>query len=156
MRWIKRSVWVVVVLLLALAGAVGVYVQRSLPVLDGQLRLSVLKAPVDIKRDASDVTHVIAQSPLDAMRAIGYVHAQERGWQLEFNRRIMHGELAEILGEAALPVDKLLHPQLRGRVRHDVRDAGETCLIEIGEEAVPVFFLHGVHLGSRSGVVSPS
>ena len=99
MRWIKRGVWALVVLLVALAAAGGVYLQRSLPVLDGQLRLSVLKAPVEIKRDASDVTHVLAQSPLDAMRAIGYVHAQERGWQLDFNRRIMRGELSSLLGQ---------------------------------------------------------
>ena len=108
MRWIKRGVWALVVLLVALAAAGGVYLQRSLPVLDGQLRLSVLKAPVEIKRDASDVTHVLAQSPLDAMRAIGYVHAQERGWQLDFNRRIMRGELSSLLGPATLETDKLM------------------------------------------------
>lgn len=108
MRWIKRGMWAVLALLVVLGFALGLYVQRSLPQLDGQLRLSVLKAPVEIKRDASDVTHVIAQSPLDAMRAIGYVHAQERGWQLDFNRRIMRGELSALLGPATLETDKLM------------------------------------------------
>jgi penicillin amidase len=107
-RWIKRGLWAVLALGLLLAVAAGIYVQRSLPLLDGQLRLSVLKGPVEVKRDASDVTHVLAQSPLDAMRAIGYVHAQERGWQLDFNRRIMRGELSALLGPATLETDKLM------------------------------------------------
>ena len=41
-----------------------------------------------------------AQSARDAWFSLGYVHAQERGWQLEFNRRVMHGELSEVLGPA--------------------------------------------------------
>jgi acyl-homoserine lactone acylase PvdQ len=45
---------------------------------------------------------------LDTWRALGFVHAQERGWQLEFNRRLMRGELSEILGAATLDTDKLM------------------------------------------------
>ena len=65
MRWIKRGLWAVLALGLLLAVAASIYVQRSLPLLDGQLRLSVLKGPVEVKRDAADVTHILAQSPLD-------------------------------------------------------------------------------------------
>ena len=67
-----------------------------------------MKAPVSVTRDAADVTHIKAQSPSDAWFAIGYVHAQERGWQLEFNRRVMHGELSEAFGATTLETDKLL------------------------------------------------
>jgi acyl-homoserine lactone acylase PvdQ len=63
---------------------------------------------VSVARDPSDVTHIKAQSPRDAWFALGYVHAQERGWQLEFNRRVMHGELSEVFGPATLETDKLL------------------------------------------------
>jgi acyl-homoserine lactone acylase PvdQ len=61
-----------------------------------------------LARDPADVTHIKAQSPRDAWFALGYVHAQERGWQLEFNRRVMHGELSEVFGPATLETDKLL------------------------------------------------
>ncbi|MDI1342291.1 penicillin acylase family protein [Polaromonas sp.] len=108
MVWIKRFFWVLLVLLAGLAAALAVYATRALPALDGELRLPALAAPVTVARDGADVTHIKAQTPRDAWMALGYVHAQERGWQLEFNRRVMHGELSEVLGEATLDTDRLM------------------------------------------------
>ena len=108
MVWFKRLAWALLALLVLLAAAAGVYVNRSFPVIDGELTAAGLHAPVSIGRDAADVTHIKAKAPHDAWFAIGYVHAQERGWQLEFNRRVMHGELSEVFGTATLDTDKLL------------------------------------------------
>ena len=108
MVWVKRMMWAVLALLTLLAAFLAVYVYRSFPAVSGELQTAGVKAPVTIARDAFDVTHIKAQSPTDAWFAIGYVHAQERGWQLEFNRRVMHGELSEVLGPATLETDKLL------------------------------------------------
>jgi penicillin amidase len=90
------------------AAASAIYVWRSFPTLDGELRVPGLSAPVQVRRDASDVTHIDAQSVADAYFALGYIHAQERSWQLEFNRRVMHGELSEVFGPATLDTDRLL------------------------------------------------
>jgi len=106
--WMKRLFGGALLLVLLLAAAIAIYVYRSFPALDGELRVSGLSAPVRVARDGADVTHIQAQSPRDAWMALGYVHAQERGWQLEFNRRVMHGELSEVLGEATLDTDKLM------------------------------------------------
>ena len=103
--WVASGLLILVLLTVAL---VGIYLLRAQPQLDGQLTLPGLSAPVKISRDPSGVVHIEGASQLDTAFALGMVHAQERGWQLEFNRRIMHGQLAEILGEAALPVDKLM------------------------------------------------
>jgi len=108
MGWTKRVLMGGAATLAVVGLGLGLYVQKSLPALDGELGLPGLSAPVQVLRDTSDVTHVLAQTPDDAWRALGYVHAQERGWQLEFNRRVMRGELAEVLGEAALETDKLM------------------------------------------------
>lgn len=90
-------------------GAVlSVYALGSLPQLDGNWTLPGLQATVHVRRDAADVTHIQARNRLDAFRALGMVHAQERGWQLELNRRVMHGRLAQVFGPAALPTDQLL------------------------------------------------
>ena len=94
-----------IALLLAFA---AVYVWRSFPKLDGEMRAPGLLSPVQVRRDAADVTHIEAQSLADACFALGWVHAQERGWQLEFNRRVMHGELSEVFGGATLDTDKLM------------------------------------------------
>lgn len=108
MAWLKRlAVGALALLLLAGAGA-AVYALRTFPQLDGTLRAAGLKHAVAVRRDEADVTHIDARTPWDAWFAMGYVHAQERTWQLEFNRRLMRGELSEILGPATLDTDKLM------------------------------------------------
>ena len=95
-------------LVLLLIAATAFYVDRTFPVLDGELQVPGLASRVTLARDQADVTHIRAESAHDAWFSLGYVHAQERGWQLEFNRRVMHGELSEVLGPATLETDKLL------------------------------------------------
>ena len=107
-RWLLRALWLLA-LLLAAALLLGVaYVWRAFPSLQGEATAPGLQAPVQVRRDAADVTHIEAQSIRDASFAIGWVHAQERSWQLEFNRRVMHGTLSEVFGAATLDADKLM------------------------------------------------
>jgi penicillin amidase len=105
---IRRTLMALAALLALLLAAVAVYAWRSFPQLDGEIRATGLAAPVQVRRDTSDVTHIEAQGLADAYFALGWVHAQERSWQLEFNRRVMHGELSEILGAGTLETDKLM------------------------------------------------
>lgn len=107
-RVLIRFSWVLLAALAMLAITFGVYVGRSQTVVDGSLQLPGLRGAVEVKRDASDVTHILASDPRDAWMAMGYVHAQERGWQLEFNRRIMRGTLSEVFGPATLETDRML------------------------------------------------
>ncbi len=80
----------------------------SLPTYRGEVRVPGLDAPVRIVRDAHAIPHILARSPRDAYWALGYAHAQDRLWQLEMHRRIGQGRLAEVLGPAALPVDRFI------------------------------------------------
>lgn len=107
-RWGLKAGAAAVALALLAGGVLAVYGVQAQPRLDGELVLAGLGAPAWARRDAADVTHIDAASPQDAWRALGFVHAQERGWQLEFNRRLMHGRLSEILGPATLELDKLM------------------------------------------------
>ncbi|EHL23583.1 penicillin amidase [Acidovorax sp. NO-1] len=108
MAWMKRTaLGLVAAALLAGAGA-AVYVQRSFAQLDGSIAVAGLGNAVQVRRDGADVTHIRAQSPQDAWFSMGYVHAQERTWQLEFNRRVMHGQLSEVFGPATVETDKLM------------------------------------------------
>jgi penicillin G amidase len=107
-RWLKRIAQFLLLALLALSAAFGVWVFHTLPMVDGALKVAGLSQRVQINRDADDVVHIQAQSNRDAAFALGFAHAQDRSWQLEFNRRVMHGELSEILGEVTLPTDKLM------------------------------------------------
>jgi penicillin amidase len=81
-------------------------IQRCTPNLDGDLALDCLDQPVEIRRDRHGIPHIYAQNRADLWRAQGFVHAQERLWQMEQNRRIARGALAELFGVAALDADR--------------------------------------------------
>ncbi len=113
-----------IVLLLAIAGvALYLLARRSLPVVDGTLTVSGLSAPIEIIRDADDIPHIFAGSRLDALYGLGYVHAQDRLWQMEFQRRIGHGRLSEVFGTATLPQDRFLRTVGFGRAARQAWDA---------------------------------
>jgi penicillin amidase len=78
----------------------------SLPRLDGQRRLAGLAAPVTIERDDLGVPTIHAGSRLDAVRALGFLHAQDRFFQMDLLRRQAAGELADLVGYGALRLDQ--------------------------------------------------
>lgn len=89
-----------------LAGAGRLYLSRSYPTDDGLVVAPGLSAAVEIYRDRWGVPHIYAQNAADLFFAQGYVHAQDRLWQMEFQRRAGRGRLAQVLGEAALESDR--------------------------------------------------
>jgi penicillin G amidase len=105
-----------IVLLIAIVSAGGyVYLRRSLPLLDGDVQVHGISAPIEIVRDADAVPHVLASNKADALFGLGYVHAQDRLWQMEFQRRIGHGRLSEIFGKPTIPQDRFLRTVGFGR-----------------------------------------
>ncbi len=88
--------------------AISLLDRSRLPQIQGQLTLKGLQAPVQVLRDRWYVPHILAQSAQDAVFAQGFVHAQERLWQMDFNRRVVAGRLSEVLGEGALMPDRVM------------------------------------------------
>jgi len=80
--------------------------RASRPGLDGSLPLAGLSAPVEIRRDDAGVPTIEASDRLDASRALGFLHAQDRFFQMDLLRRSAAGELSELFGAVALPVDR--------------------------------------------------
>ena len=98
-----------VVLLLA-AGAVLFFryqIRKSFPLVDGTVRVTALRAPVEVVRDEFGVPRIEAASEHDLMVALGYVHAQDRLWQMDLARRAGEGRLSEIFGVRTVPFDRL-------------------------------------------------
>jgi penicillin amidase len=93
--------------LVAAGGAAAWHIRTKLPVREGSVTLKQLKAPVTVAYDERGVPHIRAQNEDDMYRALGYVHAQDRLFQMEMVRRLASGELAEILGPKLLETDKL-------------------------------------------------
>ena len=108
MRRIYKIALAVLVATALAAGAAGTwYVHTKQPVRSGSLALQHLQAGVTVRYDERGVPHIQASNEADLYRALGYVHAQDRLFQMEMLRRLSQGELAEILGPKLLPVDKL-------------------------------------------------
>jgi penicillin amidase len=105
-RWLKRIALLLLALILAGGATAWWLLRASLPQLDGELALAGLSAPVTVLRDANGTVTIEAANETDAMRALGYVHAQERFFEMDLMRRMAAGELSELFGAVALETDK--------------------------------------------------
>jgi penicillin amidase len=107
MKIVKRIAIALLLLLLVAAGGGYLYVQSTAPVYEGSVTLKGLKGEVEVYYDTFGVPHIYAGTLEDAYFALGYVHAQDRLFQMELARRAAAGRLAEVLGKELIPTDKL-------------------------------------------------
>jgi penicillin amidase len=107
-RWLGWTLAVLFALIVVGAGGGYLWLRGSLPQIDGEIRVKGLAGPVTVVRDPWAIPHIEAASLLDATFALGFVHAQDRLWQMEFQRRLGAGRLAEIAGPATLPTDRYI------------------------------------------------
>lgn len=154
MRRLARSIAVLLALLAVLSAAAlasaYVYLRQSLPKVEGEVPAPALKAAVEVLRDAYGIPHIFASTEADAAYALGYVHAQDRLWQMEMNRRIGSGRLAELLGPAGLEADRFLRTI-------GVRRAAQASLAQLDAVSLGVLeaYSAGVNAFLAAGPVLP-
>ncbi|SEM82957.1 penicillin amidase [Pseudomonas sp. ok272] len=112
----KRALTILAVLLVVLGIGAGGYLYSKQPTRQGQVQLQHLEGPVTVRYDERGVPHIRAEHEADLYRTLGYVHAQDRLFQMEIMRRLSRGELAEVLGPKLVDTDKLFR-SLRIRER---------------------------------------
>ncbi|HUD41751.1 MAG TPA: penicillin acylase family protein [Dokdonella sp.] len=106
LRWAGRLLAAAILLSGIAAAAAWALLRASLPQLDGDVAAAALRAPVTVERDTAGSVTVRAADRSDLAWAIGYVHAQERYFEMDLMRRSAAGELAALFGEAAVPLDR--------------------------------------------------
>ena len=122
--------------------AAWLYSRTLYPTYEGELSLENLSENVTVHFDENGVPHINAETQKDAYTALGYVHAQDRGWQMELIRRIAPGRLSEIFG------DKLVETDVFFAGLGLVEDANESITkIDINSEAykLTIAYLDGVN-----------
>jgi penicillin amidase len=107
--------------------------RRSLPTLDGAVALPGLEGSVEVLRDRFGVPQVFAESEWDLFFAQGYVHAQDRFFQMELGRRAGHGRLSELIGGSALEFDLLSRTIGFGRIAASAEKNGSPETLEVLE-----------------------
>jgi penicillin amidase len=130
---------------IAAALALWLVLRSSLPMLDGRASLPGLDAGVSIERDAAGVPTIVARSRNDLARGLGYVHGQDRYFQMDLLRRAAAGELSALLGPALLPIDR----QLRVHRFRDVAHAVVAAL-DAHDRALLDAYVAGVNAGLGS------
>ena len=144
-RWLKIagiSLIVVVVIAGFLVGWTYRTIAQSVALLDGEIEFSGLASAVTIERDALGVPTIRGSNRLDVARGLGFLHAQERFFQMDLMRRQAAGELCVLFGAGALPADRAsrMH-QFRQRARRVIETMAET------EKAVVAAYAEGVNAG---------
>jgi len=142
MKWFKRILGGLLLLILVLALALWLALRGSLAQLDGERALPELGAPAELQRDARGYLTITAESRLDVARALGFVHAQERFFQMDLMRRNAAGELSALVGPKALPLDKARRVH---RFRH--RAGAALAAMPADERALLDAYVVGVNAG---------
>lgn len=107
MTFLRAAGGAVALLVIALAGGF-LWLRGSLPQVDGTLRVAGLDERVTVTRDAHGIPRIVAASEHDAYFALGFVHAQDRLWQMEMQRRAGAGRLSEMFGPSSLGTDRFI------------------------------------------------
>ncbi|MGV8922066.1 MAG: penicillin acylase family protein [Thermomonas sp.] len=150
LSWVKRILLAMLLLIVASILVIWWLLRGSVALLEGELPLAGLSAPLSVQRDALGVVTIDAANQADAMRALGFVHAQERYFEMDLMRRSAAGELAELVGPAALDTDKKrrMH-RLRARAMRNLDTA-------IGDkQALLQAYTDGVNAGLADLDVKP-
>ncbi len=150
-RWLLRIASGLIVLAVAFVALAYLFATRSLPDYNEDFTLEGINAPVEIVRDNAAVPHILAQTDHDAYFGLGFVHAQDRFWQMMMLRRTAQGRLSELFGPSTLKVDELMRRfDLYGLATSSVaaQDAPTLAALEAYADGVNAWITQ-VGLGAR-------
>ena len=102
----KKVLWWFIALIILIVISAFLFINSMKPDYDGQVKLKNLDSKVKAYYDPYGIPHIYGKNEKDAFRALGYVHAQDRLWQMELLRRIGKGGLSELFGKDLLRTDK--------------------------------------------------
>ena len=107
-RWLFRIATGMLVLSLCVVGLIYWFASRSLPAYDARVGIEGLSQPIEIVRDNANVPHIFGATDDETFFALGYVHAQDRLWQMTMLRRTAQGRLSELFGTSTADIDAFI------------------------------------------------
>ena len=144
-RYLAGAAGVIVIAIVGTAAVLYAEMRASLPQLDGEAAMPGAGAAITIERDALGIPTITGRSRADVARGLGFVHAQDRFFQMDLARRRAAGELAELFGAAAVPLDsKTRVLRLRARAQRSVE------LAPPEDRALLQAYVDGVNAGLKA------
>ena len=148
MNWLRHAVFGPLLVVLVVTGGVYLWYRTAQVMTDGTIEVAGIDGPVTIARDKDGIPRITAANERGAFFGLGFVHAQDRLWQMDFHRRLGSGRLAEVLGERGLGTDRIMRTL-------GIRRLAEKSLALLSPEARAAVdsYTAGVnaYLASRSG-----
>ena len=149
MRNLKKALLIFIFLIIVLIGAFFIYRSYQKPKYEGDIYLKNIKKETTVYFDEFGVPHIYAKNSKDAMIALGYLHAQDRLWQMELLRRIAPGRLSEVFGSVALKNDRFF-------VGLGIEEASEKAISSLDKNSpayqLTMAYLDGINLYLEEGV----
>jgi len=144
-----KKIFKIIAFILVLLILGGFIFTNSLkPTYNGKLTLTSLKNEVEVYYDTYGVPHIYAQDEIDARRTLGYVHAQDRLWQMELIRRIAAGRLSEMFGDKLIKTDKFFSGL-------GIEEASEETIQQLDKNSEPyqlaIAYLDGINQFIKNG-----
>lgn len=140
--WLIWLLGILLLVALLVAGWFWWRMDRSVPQLEGTVAVADLSAPVVVTRDALGTPTLTGQSRADVARALGYLHAQDRYFRMDMQRRFAAGELAALAGDTMVDIDRRIRPhRFRARAKAAVQ------AMTPGERAILSAYVDGVNAG---------
>lgn len=142
MKLVRKLVLILVSLFLVLGVFCAAYAYYQKPKYEGEIALENIKEQTTVYFDDFGIPHIYAANTNDAMVALGYVHAQDRLWQMELMRRIVPGKLSAIFGRVALENDRFF-------VGLGIEEASENAIANLDKNSLSyklsMAYLNGIN-----------
>lgn len=140
--WLLWLLSILLVVALLLGGWFWWRMEGSVPKLEGEVALSGLSAPVSVERDALGTPTIIGATRTDVARALGYLHAQDRFFRMDMQRRFAAGEVAALAGDAMADIDRRIRSH-----RFRARAQAAIAAMSVEERALLDAYVAGVNQG---------
>ena len=156
-RFVSTLVIILLVILIAFGG-LALLIRQSFPQTSGEVALPGLHGPVEVLRDRTGIPHIYAQDEHDLFMAQGYVHAQDRFWQMDFWRHIGAGRLSEMFGDSQVETDAFIRtlgwPRL-AEEEWEAADEGTRSVLQAYADGVNAYLAghQGGHLSLEYAVL---
>lgn len=148
MKKLKKVLKVILFFLIIIVIGIFVFIQTLKPSYSGEKQLQQLSEEVNVYYDDYGIPHIYGENEKDAFRALGYVHAQDRLWQMELLRRIGKGGLSEVFGSDLLETDKFF---ISLGIDENSRKAANSIDIHSKEAQLSLAYLNGINQFIKEG-----